>query len=138
MQHYTKIQDTQMIIEIGSFDKHLHGEYAKTNKLTGELIKPFRFAYIDLITNNWVDKLHVFVNIYMVDNITPELNFSVVWYNKLECSLSESYINELLRDLSQEIKYNEVVWLNHIPYPGDKPKTQTAGIPINPLSANYS
>ena len=138
MKHYTKIQDTQMIIEIGSFDKHLHGEYAKTNKLTGELIKPFRFAYIDLITNNWVDKLHVFVNIYMVDNITPELNFSVVWYNKLECSLSESYINELLTDLAQEIKYNEVVWLNHIPYPGDKPKTQTAGIPINPLSANYS
>jgi hypothetical protein len=142
MKHYTKYEDTNIAIELSCYEKYTHDEYCRKNQLTGELITPFRVAYIDLVTNNKslasnsfgtkTDNITAFVNIAMIDNIIPELVFDVVDV-RVASFLSKSYIDEVLRFITEGIRHNEITWLNNMDF-----SNVNSGIPISPLTANYS
>ena len=129
MKHYTKYEETNITIQMSTYEKHTHDEWCAINKATRELITPFRVAYIDLDTNDNIDKIMAFVNIAMIDNITPQLIFKIVDF-RVDSFLSESYMQEIVRELADGIKYNEVQWTNN---PKDYSDVNS-GIPVPAFS----
>jgi len=134
----TTINDTTVIVEMGGYDKHLHGEYLKASK------KPFRVAYITLKTENpdWGDNVPeeanpefnaklitehggpdtiwqiagdtflVFVDIDMIDNISPKLKFSIVnrendWDRQFADHNIE-YAEQVLEEFADAVRYHEI------------------------------
>jgi nicotinate-nucleotide pyrophosphorylase len=137
MKHYTKYENTNISIEVSCYEKYTHDNYCRKNQLTGELVTPFRVAYIDMTTETSelgtkTDKITATVDIAMIDNIVPELVFKVVDI-RANSYLSQSYIDEVLKAISEGIKYNDITWLNNMDF-----SNVNSGIPISPLSANYS
>ena len=110
----TLINDTELSIIMTGFEEHTHDEYL----IHGP--KPFRFAYITLTTEYpetmeepaqlLIDHIECFVNVNMIDGIIPELEFQMVnvALNDYESSHSVAFMEEILQDLTQAIKYNEI------------------------------
>ena len=113
-----KLDDTYIELELSSYDKHLHGKYTSKDAL-GNIKKPYCVAYINLKSDEKFeplrDKLVAFVNVHLMNYIEPALGFTVVEYdddnvssNNVTGGYSHDKINELLRDLSDGIRYREI------------------------------
>jgi|TARA_R110000823_G_scaffold20711_1_gene63156 hypothetical protein len=134
MKHYTKYEETNISIEMSTYETPTHDEY---NPKYDKSIKPFRVAYINFDTlghgenlnKTHTDKIIAFVNIAMIDNITPQLIFKIVDF-RVDSFLSESYMQEIVRELADGIKYNEVIWTNN---PKDYSDVNS-GIPVPAFS----
>jgi hypothetical protein len=113
----TTINNTEITLEMSSFEKHTHDAYL----IHGP--KPFRFAYITMRTETFNDasdkarghwiieetQIECFVNVYLTNNITPELRFEVV---NVESGNYDTHsvedIEDTLAELTQAIKYHEI------------------------------
>ena len=113
-----KLDDTYIDIELSSYDKYLHSKYAYED-IYGNVKKPYCVAYISLKSDERFeplrDKLVAFVNVKLMNYIEPALDFTVVEYdddnvasNNVTGGYSEDKIDELLRDLSDGIRYHEI------------------------------
>jgi|TARA_Y100000296_G_scaffold69131_1_gene82754 hypothetical protein len=109
-----KLDDTYIDIELSSYDKHLHGKHVKAGHR-----KPYCVAYIQLKSDERFeplkDKLEALVYINLMNYIEPALEFNVVEYdvdnvssNNVTGGYSHEKIDELMRDLSDGIRYHEI------------------------------
>ena len=113
-----KLDDTYIELEMSSYDKHLHGKYTSKDAL-GNIRKPYCVAYISLKSDERFeplkDKLLAFVTINLINQVEPALNFNVIEYdvdnvssNNVTGGYSHERIDEILRDLSDGIRYHEI------------------------------
>ena len=119
-----KLDDTYIDIELSSYDKHLHGKYSFRDALGHKKYhaaqkKPYCVAYISLKSDEKFEplrnKLVAFVNVKLMNYIEPALDFSVVEYdddnvasNNVTGGYSEAYIDEILAEFSDGIRYREI------------------------------
>lgn len=102
----TRIDSTLVTLEMDNYDKHLHGKYSTK--------APYAVAYITLDSDERYmpleNDLLVFVNIRLVDNLSPKLVFTVMDNNASDETggYTGEYIDELLMQLADDIFYNEV------------------------------
>ena len=134
----TTINDTVITVEMSGYDKHLHGEYLKGSKkpfrvayitlktindewgdIVPEEANPEVNAKLitehggpDTIWQTAGDTFLVFVDIDMIDNISPKLKFSIVnrendWDRQFADHNIE-YAEQVLEELADAIRYHEI------------------------------
>ena len=119
----TVINNTVVTLEMTSFEEHTHDDllvpiYGRPDL---EPVKPFRVAYIHMITNLGEkysgrveeDKMTCLVNIEMIDGVSPKLVFDLVDVEPVADNVTTyaHSVNDLentLDDLADAIRYHEI------------------------------